>query len=275
MTTTLPDWTYHFTVDDNIIFLEDLAKTRYASLFDQPYMAFWKEMHERYGARIQFNVHGKRASGFSLSQLPETHKSEWIENSGWIRLTFHQMADPKSRFSYNDSTYDEAKRDYLEVTEEIARFAGQELLSPFTTIHHAAGTKDVCRAWRDCGVKGLIAGTWVQPDGGLYHGYYLDEAQIAELASRGILKDEEIGLYFIPHDVPLHRRGLFPDVAVARVQSILDNASRWHHIHIMHEEWALWPSDPGFVPDAKERAETILSFLKSLEIRPVFLEEIL
>lgn len=275
MAKTFADWTYHLTVDDNIIFLEDLAKGDYPCLFDQPYLAFWKHMHNKYGARIQFNIHGKSASGFPLSQVPETHKPEWIENSDWLRLTFHQMEDPKSSFSYNHSTYEEAKRDYLEVTEEIVRFAGHELLSPFTTIHHAAGTKDVCRAWRDCGVRGLIAGTWVQPDGELFHGYYLDDAQIAELASRGILKDEEIGLYFIPHDVALHRRGLSPDLAVERAQSILDNADRWHHIHIMHEEWAFWPSDPGFVSDARERVEALLSFLTSSGIGPVFLEEIL
>lgn len=272
---TFPDWTYHFSVDDNIIFLEDLAKGSYGSLFEQPYLAFWKEMHEKYAVRVQLNIHGKRQTGFSLDQLPETHKPEWTENSDWLRLTFHQMEDPKSSFSYDDSNYEKAKKDYLEVTEEIVRFAGRELLSPFTTIHHAAGTKDVCRAWRDCGVKGLIAGTWLRPDGQLHRGYYLSDAQVAELGKRGILKDEEIGLHFISHDVPLHRRDSSPGEVVERVQSILASPDHWRHVKVVHEEWALVPSNPAFVPDAKERTEAVLSFLKSSDIRPVFFEAIL
>jgi len=275
MARTFPDWTYHFSVDDNIIFLEDLAKGGHASLFDQPYLGFWREMHERYGARVQLNIHGKRSTGFSLDQLPETYKSEWVDNADWLRLTFHQMEDPKGPFSYDDSTYEEAKRDYLQVTEEIVRFAGPELVSPFTTIHHAAGTKDVCRAWRDCGVKGLIAATWLRPDGQFHHGYYLDDAQVAEVGRRGILKDEETGLQFISHDVPLHRSDSSADAVVERVQSILADPDHWPHVKVIHEEWALVPSDPNFVPDAKERTEAVLSFLHSSGIRPVFFEEIL
>jgi len=268
------DWTYHFGVDDNILFLEDLAKAGYISLFDQPYLAFWREMREKYGVRVQFNIHGKRANGFALNQVPDKFKSEWRENADWIRLTFHQMEDPDSRFSYAHSSYDEARRDYLAVTGEIIRFAGEELLSPFTTIHHAGGTREVCRAWRDCGVKGLGAGTWVQPDGQLHRSYYLNEQQITQLARDGILKDEEMGLYFFPHDVPLHRRSMSGDDAVKRAESIIESSRRWHHIEITHEEWAFEPSHRGFVPDARERVELMLCFLNDRGIKPVFLEEV-
>jgi len=269
------DWTYRLSIDDNVVFLEDLAKGGYGSLFEQSYTAFWKEMHERYGAKIQFNIHGKSASGFSLRQLPEAYKSEWIENSDWLRLTFHQMEDPKSRFSYNDSTYEEAKRDYLEVTKEIVRFAGRELISPFTTIHHAAGTKEVCRAWKDCGVRGLGAGTWVRADGNVVHGYYLDDAQVAELFKRGMLKDDELGLYFFKFDVILHRRTLSPEGLVQVAESVLGVPEHWHHIEVTYEEWAFDPCDRRALPDARERVEAVLSFMTSSGIRPVFLEELL
>ena len=48
---------YRVSLDDNIWFLRDIARNNYASLFDNPYMAMWREMHQKYGAKVHFNVY--------------------------------------------------------------------------------------------------------------------------------------------------------------------------------------------------------------------------
>ncbi len=42
-----------FTVDDNIRFLKELTRNRYNSIFDHPYLAMYKRLHEEFGLKIQ------------------------------------------------------------------------------------------------------------------------------------------------------------------------------------------------------------------------------
>ncbi len=153
-------YTYHFSVDGNIIFLEDLVKRDCESIFDLDYMDYWRSLNRKYGLKVQLNIHGHKENGFSLREVPDRWKKEWQENASWLRLTFHHAEAPGCEISYADASYEKAKADYLFVNGEIARFAGEELVSPYTSIHHASGSREACRAWKDCGVKGLIAATW-------------------------------------------------------------------------------------------------------------------
>lgn len=267
-------WTYRFTMDDCIIFLQDLARKEYSSLFDQPFLAFWKEMHDKYQVKIQFNIHEKRGK-FSIGQLSDIYKPEWIKNSDWIRLVFHQAEDPKSSFSYKDSSHKEVKEDYLRLSDEIIRFAGKELLTPFITIHHGVLAKDGARALREYGVRGLGGGTWREHGKLAYNNYYLDHTQTIELDRKGVLREPELGLYFTKFDVCLHQGYLTKEELVKMTQSVLSSLNHWHHIEVAFEEWSFDPQDKDFLSDAKERVKSILSFLLSSQVKSVFLEEIL
>jgi len=126
---------YRFSVDDNIECLKDLAhhQDHYRSIFDSEYFGFWRQMHETYQAKVQFNIFFE-TEGFNLSQMPDKYKAEWEDNADWIRLTFHARRNwpaPEPGL-----TYAEIERDFLLVTDQITRFAGHELLSSFTTLHH-------------------------------------------------------------------------------------------------------------------------------------------
>ncbi|MDD5697398.1 MAG: hypothetical protein PHH77_02170 [Victivallaceae bacterium] len=267
-------WTYRLSIDDNILFLMDIAQNNYETLFAQPYLNFWQKMHEQYGLKVQFNIHG-RGKDFSIEEIPDKYKMEWKENSDWLKLAFHQFEEPDSPFCYRDSSSAKAENDYLFVKKGIERFAGIENHSPFTTIHHASGGKQICRTWRECGIRGLGGGTWIGAGGNREKGYYLNDDQIEEIAARGFCKDEETGLYFFCFDVVLHRKGLSPEDLVKVIKNVLNAPSHWPHLEITFEEWAFEPSSTGYVPDAKERVEAILKFFKQQQIRPVFMEEIL
>ena len=46
--------TFCFTVDDN--FLKELTEGNYNSIFDHPYLALYRRLHERYGLKVQLNL---------------------------------------------------------------------------------------------------------------------------------------------------------------------------------------------------------------------------
>lgn len=57
-----------FTVDDNVRFLRELNAGRAESIFDHPYLALYRRLHERFGLKIQLNLF---LSGFPKEMLPE------------------------------------------------------------------------------------------------------------------------------------------------------------------------------------------------------------
>ena len=40
--------TFCFTVDDNIRFLKEIAEKNYKSIFEHPYLAMYKRLHEEF-----------------------------------------------------------------------------------------------------------------------------------------------------------------------------------------------------------------------------------
>ena len=98
--------TFCFTVDDNIRFLKEITENRYKSIFEHPYLAMYKRLHEKYGLKVQLNMF-YCTSGFDLSLMSDSYYSEWEENSDWLKLYFHSEYEnlrPYEFSGYNGAT---------------------------------------------------------------------------------------------------------------------------------------------------------------------------
>lgn len=179
---------YRLSLDDNIWFLEDIARNcaKYKSIFENPYLQFYKRVHDIYGTKIHANIY-YQTFGFNLSQMPDKFKNEWKHNSDWLKLTFHALQDTPDK-PYLTATYDEVKRDCELVTNEIIRFAGKECLSPVTTLHWGEATVEGCRALRDCGFIAL-AGDFNIAEELPPVAYYFDMQTREHIYKRHIIKD--------------------------------------------------------------------------------------
>ena len=145
---------YRLSIDDNIWFLRDLHQDNPASLFDNAYLAFLKNVHETYGTKIHLNLFYE-TEGFDLSQLSDRYKAEWKANADWLRLSFHALGEFPDQ-PYINAGYDKVKADCTLVDEQIKRFAGKDSMGPLTTIHWGEATKEGVRAVKDAGYNGLL-----------------------------------------------------------------------------------------------------------------------
>jgi len=263
---------YRFSTDDNILFLKDVAlnASRYGSIFDNDYLAFWKEMHGKYGVKVQFNIY-YQTEGFNLSQMPDKYRSEWEENSKWIRLTFHALQnDPPN--PYIRATYQEMLHDYSIVTREIERFAGRSLLSPYTTVHWGEATLEACKALRDSGIMGLVGYFLIDPNlGKPIVSYYLDGERTRYLNGRNYWKDTKEGIFFIKHDLVINL--IDPSDIAPTLETIAADPHRSELMEVMIHEQYFHPQYPFYEPDAKERVIATLDWLKGNGYRPAFYEE--
>lgn len=286
------DRLYRFSIDDNIYFLKDLSRNhkRYSSLFDNDYLAFWKEIHEEYDAKIHFNIY-YQTEGFNLSEMPQKYKAEWQDASNWLRLTFHALQNKPDR-PYLNGSYEEMHHDFTKVTEQIARFAGNELVSPFTTIHWCEAPLEACRALRDCGIRGLIGGFRLGPkplpveyyvDENVrnayetprapYGAYYLDYGMAKYMCLHEYWKDIKEDMIFIKGDVCVNH------LEKGEVEQRLDTLSKNPHVSglieaLVHEQYFL-PQLPHYQPDIKEKVKETFEWLTRNGYRSVFYEEFL
>lgn len=257
---------YRFSVDDNILWLKDIAQKKYASLFDNPYLAFWREMHRKYGTKVHFNIYYE-TPGFNLTQFPDTYKAEWRTNRDWIRLTFHARANDPDR-PYKNAPAEQVVRDYRLVTREIERFAGKELLSPVTTIHWGEATREACAALRKEGVTTLAGYFELDKQGAPRVSYYFDKERVKYLRGRDYWKDTSQDLLFVRHDMVVNSFAL--DRIVPRLEEIAADPHQSEVMELMIHEQYFYPDYRAYEPDYRQRIERALEWVTKKGYKPVF-----
>ena len=122
-------------------------------MFDHPYLAMYRRLHEEFGLKVQLNLF-YRMGDFDLSQVSEDYYAEWEANSDWLKLSFHSELENVK--PYESSEYDEVYEDCKRVNEHIKRFASPSALANTTTVHYCLLTEGGLKAMEDNRVFGLL-----------------------------------------------------------------------------------------------------------------------
>ena len=155
---------FAYFCDDTIRCLEYLNRDRPASVFDNPFFAAHKKLHDKYGFKVQFNLFFQNVDGsFNLGMMTDAYKEEFEKNSDWLKFGFHARQEFPD-FPYLNATYEEVERDFLDVTRNIVRFAGKSSLTDCGIIHWVSMTKEGLQALVDNGYKAVSCTTGDQDD---------------------------------------------------------------------------------------------------------------
>lgn len=102
--------TIHLSIDDAEC-ITDLIINRdtYSSIFDNPFLQYLKELHEKYGIRItlytfsKFQNRSKSQNIIHVSELPKEFFEEFLSNSDWLKVSFHwESMDFKKEIPANE-----------------------------------------------------------------------------------------------------------------------------------------------------------------------------
>jgi len=262
---------YRMSLDDNIEFLEDIALNarRYRSIFDNPYLGFWREMNQRYGMKLHINIYYEKPSGFNLTRMPDTFKNEWRENAHWLKMRFHARANDPNR-PYLSAPYEKVAREFEMVENEQVRFAGEESRGDFTTIHWGEATREGCQAVRDRGIRGL-PGYFVRQNDQWAVSYYLDGRQAEHMSQHDAWKDSAMNLFFIRHAIVINTVKL-PDIP-AHMQKVMAMPHASEILELMIHEQYFYPWYAAYIPEFRERVSATLEWVTTHGYRPVHYEE--
>ena len=251
-----------FTVDDNVRFLKELTESRPDSLFDHPYMAVYKRLHEAFGLKVQLNLF-YRLEDFDLSQMTAAYREEWRENASWLRLSFH--SDCENVRPYETSDYEEVYGDCAAVQREILRFASPKALAQTTTVHYCQTTADGLRALADNGVRGLLGlyGTAADP----HTSYGLSQAAAARVRSGEVVWVD--GIAHAPIDIVLN--GCSREGILQRLDALSSRDALWVMIH----EQYFYADYQWYQPDFEAKLQATFAWMAANGYQSRFFEELL
>ena len=160
-TKNIPGKRAAFYLDDVMFLFRDLVATHPKSCWDHPLLAAFKEAHEKYGLKAQFNIfyrndayYGARGAEFTLKDMPDTWKADFQAAKDWFRFGFHAYSEFPD-YPWINASYDDVKFTWDAITREVERFAGPGMFARAVTPHWGPMSKEGCIALKDCGVKAI------------------------------------------------------------------------------------------------------------------------
>ena len=253
---------FTFTIDDNIRFFRELSENNAESIFSHPYTKMLKELHEKFGVKIQLNLFFQEGD-FNLSAFSDKYRAEWEQNADWLKLSFHSKEE--NVCPYENSGCEQVYNECKEVEEEILRFAGEQSLGKTTTIHWCQTTLEGLKALKERKVLGLLGLYGSEDDPAV--SYLTPEEECKVIRAGGIAQVD--GIAFTGIDVILNGYEI-PDI-LAQLQAIADREI----VKIMIHEQYFYEDYSGYQRNFREKLEQSFAFLLSNGFHSAFFEELL
>jgi len=267
---------YRISLDDNIWFLQDLTENKdvYKSMFECPYLALLKSIHDKHGSKFHINIYYEtpRHGGFNLTQMTDKYKDEWKANSDWMRLSFHANADKPDR-PYWHATYEQAYFEMDRVHKEILRFAGEEAFAKtVTTVHWGDCSIEAAKAFRDLGVKAFVSSYNWNTDNNTDIRMYCDAEQCALIDKYGYYYDKEMDIYHFRYNGGIQRGNIADFPAQFDRQRVVMPRYEFKDF-CLHEQY-FWPEFSMHMPDYYEKLDTAATWCKEKGYEPIFMDEL-
>lgn len=254
--------TFCFTVDDNIRFFKDITKNKVNSIFEHPYLAVYKRLHDKFGVKVQLNLFYKDDE-FDLSSMTADYYDEWVKNADWLKMSFHSEYENVKPYEF--SCYDEVYTDCKKVQDQIVRFASPFALAKTTTIHYCLATPDGLRAVVDNGVLGLLGLFGNNDNPRTSYGLDLDVA--SKIRNGDFVKDG--ALTFGAIDIVLNAFSI--DDILKTLNAMRDR----QHINVMIHEQYFYKDYFMYQPEFEDKLYKTLDYLTSNGYKSKFFEELL
>ena len=127
---------YNFFIDDNIFFFTDILRENFSSVFQHFYLDGLRKVHEKYGTVFTLNCfyHNYHEPEFDLSLFPDKYRSEFEDNSDWLKFAFHAYSEFPSA-PYGKAYPEKLEEHYRLWEKEMLRIAGVNTLIAPVIVH--------------------------------------------------------------------------------------------------------------------------------------------
>ena len=243
----------HLSFDDVEYCMLDLKNNAetYDSIFDNPFFAMLKKLHETYGAVISLYLFLNNSDG-GISAYPTSFSSEFAENADWLKFGIHQGAS-----NYASTSAEAALSDYNNFTSNIVNIGGTvDIIDRCPRLGNFAGNLNSMLAMRDAngGIVGLLS-AYDDRDS-----YYLSSADSAYLFNHGKFCDSEHHLTFFRTIKTFEVAN--PSTELPKLLTLAGMNGAPYGIIMMHE-YGIYGSEYTLDTTMKERLEYACGWMTS------------
>ena len=148
----------HFSIDDVVAVFVDLTENAntYASIFDNPMLAFLRTMHTKYGMVTSlYCFYESYDGGFDLSMATTRFAAEFAQNANWLRVGFHARGDATR---YASLPPRQAALDEAATLDALAAICGRTSIDRMIRLHYYDATAETVAALAEgpVGIQGLL-----------------------------------------------------------------------------------------------------------------------
>ena len=180
----------HLSFDDVSLCFKNLSTGEYTCLFDEPFFARLKELHEEYGARFSLYTYNDVLNG-----VPNSFANQFATSSDWLKIGFHSNA---SGLSLANASYEQGMEYWNIFVANVERICGTtDSLDRLPRLEYFAGSQQALLGMRDANLGAL--GFLSADDNRL--SYYFDDSIMTYLYDNDYIKDESNDLIFLSTDL--------------------------------------------------------------------------
>ncbi|MEZ4103683.1 MAG: hypothetical protein R3B60_00125 [Candidatus Paceibacterota bacterium] len=145
---------YHFSVDDVFDSLIDLTIKK-TPLFDNPFFALMKEIHDEYGAQIDLELFYEKDIDGVLYTLKDVRdlRGELAKDGNWLRFGPHAKNYMTAPF---EQTPEEQELVFDKIYNEIDRFAGREYYAKWIRLHYYSESYELASYFKKKDITALF-----------------------------------------------------------------------------------------------------------------------
>ena len=146
---------YHFSIDDVFDSLIDVT-TKNIKLFENPFFALMKEVHDLYGTQVDLELfYEKEIDGvvYTLEDVRDLSE-ELSESGGWLRFGPHAKNYEVAPF---EQTPEEQEIIFDKIYSEIDRFAGRKYYAKWVRLHYYSESYELATYFKSRGVTALFS----------------------------------------------------------------------------------------------------------------------
>ena len=291
---------YNFFIDDHSFTFTELSQQRPKHAFDHFYLAHLKKLNKQYGLKVTLNTffHDDHHD-CDLTAMPDIWKNEFIDNSDWLKFSFHAYSEFPDR-PYAEADAETFGHDWDITQQEIVRFAGETSFIAPVVIHwaniHPAVAQEAIRRGVTCysgpmrlrvmGGPSLAsrmkggnmneteqrsmsgADTAATTEGLQMHYGFLDEGSYFK--NHKAFYDPTLGISLFTSSVCCNL------VPLANIAPRLQNAMQTNDMFgteiigtVSHEQYS-FPTYSNYLPDHLERLEMAIKTMTESGYKPVF-----
>ena len=182
----------HISFDDVTYSFQNLSSKNYASLYDEPFFAWIKSLHDTYGAKFSLYVYDG-----TLNSVPNRYADEFSAAAEWLKIGIHDGGNGVYN-SFANTSYADAKNYWNNFVEQVERITGgTKNIDRVPRLHYFAASKDALLGMNEaeCGALGFLSADDDRIS------YYFNSEIRTYLYDNDHITDRSNGLVFLSTDM--------------------------------------------------------------------------